>query len=52
VMINGSGFENGNTLLMFIVLLCFCGISLLAGIGLMNRAVARAEQGNGVGIVV
>jgi ABC-2 type transport system permease protein len=52
VMIAGAGFEQPETLQMFLILLGFCAISLAAGVTLMNRGLRKAEQGNGVGIVV
>lgn len=52
VMINGAGFGNPSTLKMFVVLLSFCVASLAAGIVLLNRALKKAERGNGVGMVV
>jgi ABC-2 type transport system permease protein len=52
VMINGAGFGNSNTALMFGVLVAFCAISLALGVWMMNRALDGAERGNGVGIVV
>jgi ABC-2 type transport system permease protein len=52
VMINGAGFGGADTTMMFAALLAFCVASLAAGIWLMNRALDRAERGNGVGIVV
>jgi ABC-2 type transport system permease protein len=52
VMINGAGFGNADTRLMFAALLAFCIASLATGIWMMSRALDRAERGNGVGIVV
>jgi len=52
VMINGANFSNANTALMFAILLAFCVASLALGVWMMNRALIRAERGNGVGIVV
>ena len=52
VMINGAGFGDADTALMFAALLAFCVASLAAGVWMMNRALGRAERGNGVGIVV
>jgi ABC-2 type transport system permease protein len=51
-MINGAGFGNPDTVRMFGILMVFCVVSLAVGIVMMHRAMARAEQGNGVGIVV
>ena len=52
VMIVGAGFGQGDTLRMFLVLLAFCVVSLAAGVLLLSKALRKAEQGNGVGIVV
>ena len=52
VMINGAGFGDGDTLVMFAILLAFCAASLAAGIVMLNKALARAERGNGLGMVV
>jgi hypothetical protein len=51
-MINGARFGDTDTALMFAALLAFCIVSLVAGVWRMNRALDRAERGNGVGIVV
>jgi ABC-2 type transport system permease protein len=51
-MIVGTGFGQPDTLRMFLVLLAFCLVSLAAGVALLNRALRKAEQGNGVGMVV
>ena len=50
VMINGSGFGSADTRQAFLILLGFCAVSLAAGIGLFNRALAKAERTNGIGI--
>jgi ABC-2 type transport system permease protein len=52
VMINGIGFEDPITARMFLILLAFCVTCLVAGIVMLNRAVQRAERGNGVEMVV
>jgi ABC-2 type transport system permease protein len=52
VMIVGAGFGQPDTLRMFWVLLGFCVVSLAAGVVLLNGALRKAEQGNGVGMVV
>jgi ABC-2 type transport system permease protein len=52
VMINGAGFGNADTSLMYGVLTVFCALSLILGIWMMNRAMSGAERANGVGIVV
>ncbi|MCP4207243.1 MAG: ABC transporter permease, partial [Shimia sp.] len=52
VMINGARFGDADTALMFAALLAFCVASLATGVWMMNRALGRAERGNGVGIVV
>jgi ABC-2 type transport system permease protein len=51
VMINGAGFGDRETVLMFVALLAFCIASLAIGVWRMNRALNQAERGNGVGIV-
>jgi ABC-2 type transport system permease protein len=51
-MIAGAGFGQPDTLRMFLVLLGFCVLSLSLGVVLLSRALQKAEQGNGVGIVV
>jgi hypothetical protein len=51
-MIVGAGFGQPETRRMFLVLLAFCLVSLAAGVVLLNRALRKAEQGSGVGIVV
>ena len=48
----GAGFREPETLRMFLVLLGFCFVSLASGVVLLNRALHKAEQGNGAGIVV
>jgi ABC-2 type transport system permease protein len=52
VMIVGAGLGQSDTLRMFLVLLAFCVASLAVGVLLLNKALRKAEQGNGVGIVV
>ena len=52
VMINGARFGDPDTALMFAALLAFCVASLATGVWMMNRALGRAERGNGVGIIV
>jgi len=42
----------GRTALVFAALLAFCVVSLAIGIWMMNRALGKAERGNGVGMVV
>ena len=51
-MINGARLGDADTALMFATLLAFCVVSLAMGIWMMNRALGKAEQGNGVGMVV
>ena len=52
VMINGARLGDADTALMFATLLAFCVASLIMGIWMMNRALDKAERGNGVGMVV
>jgi ABC-2 type transport system permease protein len=52
VMIAGAGFGQADTLRMFLVLLGFSVVSLSVGVVLLTKAMRKAEQGNGVGIVV
>lgn len=51
VMINGMRFDNWDTLRLFLVLLVFCGVTLAAGVWLLNRGLRQAEETNGIGIV-
>lgn len=52
VMISGLGLADPTTRGAFWVLLAFCVASLALGIRMMNRSLAAAEEGNGVGMVV
>lgn len=52
VMINGSGFSDPATLQSFIILLLFAAFWLVGGSLLLSRAINRAEQSNGVGMVI
>ncbi len=52
IMISGLGFENAIVLNNFLVVLLFCVVSMFAGIKLFNKAIIKAEQTNGVGMVV
>ncbi|MRR29802.1 ABC transporter permease, partial [bacterium] len=52
VMINGSGFDDPATRQSFLILLLFAVFWLVIGSLLLSRAINRAEQSNGVGMVV
>lgn len=52
VMINGSGFSDPATLQSFMILLLFAAFWLVGGSLLLSRAINRAEQSNGVGMVI
>ena len=52
VMMSGHGLGDAGTRQAFLMLLVFCLASLLLGMHMLNRALVRAEQTNGVGMVV
>lgn len=52
VMINGTGLNDPATLQSFLMLFLFCIFWLVCGSLLLTRAIDRAEQSNGVGMVV
>jgi ABC-2 type transport system permease protein len=52
VMMNGSGFDDPATRQSFLILLLFSVFWLVVGSLLLTRAINRAEQTNGVGMIV
>jgi ABC-2 type transport system permease protein len=52
VMINGTGFDDQATRQSFLILILFAIFWLVGGSLLLSRAINRAEQSNGVGIVI
>jgi ABC-2 type transport system permease protein len=52
VMINGTGFDDPATRQSFLILILFAIFWLVGGSLLLSRAINRAEQSNGVGIVI
>ena len=52
VMINGTGFDDPETLRSFVILCAFCVLWLALGIWLLRRAITQAESANGIGIPV
>lgn len=52
VMLSGQGFENTVVRNNLLVILGFAVLSMLAGVATLHRALDKAHNGNGVGIVV
>ena len=52
IMINGAGFGHADVLKGALILSAFAAVSMSLGILTLNRALDRAQKGNGVGMIV
>ncbi|HEY5560550.1 MAG TPA: ABC transporter permease [Clostridiaceae bacterium] len=52
IMMNGYTLSNPNILRYTCIMMIFCVVTVFLGIILLNRALIKAQRGNGVGMVV